>query len=60
MSLRNGPPGLGIHVFPTDADATIQQAAQVGLKCVYRADNLPSILANKQDVLWSRIVLEKA
>ncbi|MEM7561610.1 MAG: class I SAM-dependent methyltransferase [Pseudomonadota bacterium] len=59
ISLRNGPPGLGTHVFPTDATATVQQAQRLGLNCVLCRENLPSILPNKETVTWSRLVLQK-
>ena len=59
-SLRNGPPGLGKRVFPTDAEATTKHAGELGLECRFRKDNLPSILPNKEDVVWSRLVFQKA
>ena len=59
LSLRNGPPGTGTHVFPTNAEQTIRQAKKSGLTCVFRLENLPSILPNKEDVIWARIVLQK-
>lgn len=59
LSLRNGPAGVGTHVFPTDADETIEQASAVGFDCVFRVDGQASVLPNKQDVSWSRIVLER-
>lgn len=59
LSLRNGPPGLGTCVFSTDAENTVQQAKKLGMKCIYQATNLPSFLPNKENVLWSRIVLQK-
>lgn len=58
-SLRNGPPGLGSRVFPTDPDETLAQAGRLGLECVFRKDNLPSFLPNKKDVHWSRLVFQK-
>lgn len=59
MSLRNGPPGMGTHMFPTDAAQTIGQARQCGLECVLRIDNLPSILPGKENVRWARLVFKK-
>lgn len=59
LSLRNGPPGMGTRAFPTRAHHTIQQAQGSGLQCVFRVENLPSILPNKDDVSWARIVLQK-
>ncbi|MEM9174813.1 MAG: class I SAM-dependent methyltransferase [Myxococcota bacterium] len=60
LSLRHGPPGLGTHVFPTDAARTIERARDRGLDCAYRAEGLPSLLPGKEDVSWSRVVLSKA
>ena len=59
VSLRNGPPGLGTHVFPTEAEITVQQAKRLGMGCIFRAENLPSVLPDKEDVVWARIVLQK-
>ena len=59
ISLRNGPPGMGTHVYPTDAMHTIEQARGFGLECVLRRENLPSILDGKENVIWSRLVFQK-
>ncbi len=59
LSLRNGPAGIGTRVFPTDAEQTVRQAARFGMDCVMRIENMPSILPNKEDVTWARIVLQK-
>ncbi len=59
LSLRNGPPGMGTHVFATDAEQTILQAKSVGLKCVMLLKDLPSMFSFKPDVIWSRVVFEK-
>ena len=59
-SLRNGPPGLGLHVFPTDPDETIQHARDAGLECIFRKENLPSHLPNKSTVTWSRLVFVRS
>ena len=59
LSLRNGPPGIGTHVFPTEAEHTVQQARRLGTQCVFRIENLPSILPNKENVIWAHIVLQK-
>ncbi len=59
LSLRNGPAGMGTYVHQTDADYTVKQANEWGLKCVFRLDNQPSILSNKENVKWARLVLQK-
>ncbi|MGP1718066.1 MAG: class I SAM-dependent methyltransferase [Methylophilus sp.] len=60
LSLRNGPAGMGTHVFATDAEQTILQAANAGLKCVMLLKDQPSMFSFKPDVIWSRVVFEKA
>ncbi|WP_309398750.1 class I SAM-dependent methyltransferase [Cerasicoccus maritimus] len=59
LSLRNGPPGLGARVFPTDVRRTIAQAEAHGLRCIFRIENQRSIYRNKPDVRWARVALEK-
>ncbi|MEZ0211032.1 MAG: class I SAM-dependent methyltransferase [Methylophilus sp.] len=59
LSLRNGPAGMGSHVFPTDAEHTIPLAANLGLTCVMRLKDQPSIFSFKPGVTWSRVVFEK-
>ncbi len=59
ISLRNGAPGMGTCVYQTDANHTIKQATEWGLKCVFRLEGQPSILKNKDDVKWARLVLQK-
>lgn len=59
LSLRNGPPGIGTHVFPTETENTLEQAKRQGMECTFLAENLPSILPHKEDVTWTRIVLQK-
>lgn len=59
LSLRNGPAGLGSRVFPTDSARMISDARFGGLECVFRKDDLPSVLPNKEDVRWSRLVFRK-
>lgn len=60
ISLRNGPPGAGTRVFPTDAGRTVRQAETSGLDCVYCSETLPSVLPGKEQVNWTRVVLRKA
>lgn len=59
ISLRNGPAGLGSHVFPTSARLTCDIFGEFGFKCIYLVENQDSILPNKEKVKWSKIVLEK-
>ena len=59
ISLRNGPPGLGTTIYPTDTDKTICLFKQYGFRCLFSASNQDSILPNKEAVKWSRIVLQK-
>lgn len=59
LSLRNGPPGIGTHVYQTDAGHTVKQAKKWGLKCIFRLEDQPSILRNKDDVKWARLVFQK-
>ncbi len=59
ISLRNGPAGLGSRVYPTDTKSTIEQFEKYGFECIFQAQNQPSILPNKENVKWSRIVLQK-
>jgi 2-polyprenyl-3-methyl-5-hydroxy-6-metoxy-1,4-benzoquinol methylase len=57
ISLRNGPAGLGSRVFATDAKKTIRQFETLGFQSLLSITNQNSILANKEDVKWARIVL---
>jgi 2-polyprenyl-3-methyl-5-hydroxy-6-metoxy-1,4-benzoquinol methylase len=59
ISLRNGPPGMGTRVFPTDSKDTINLFKAHGFKCIFKLCNQASILPNKEKVKWTRIVLEK-
>ncbi|MEM7358948.1 MAG: class I SAM-dependent methyltransferase [Pseudomonadota bacterium] len=59
LSLRNGPAGLGLRVFPTDSGTTVESFARHGFDCVLHLKNQESILPNKENVKWSRIVLQK-
>ena len=60
FSLRNGPPGIGTHVYPTDANHTVKQAKQMGLTCIFIEEDQPSILKNKDDVKWARLVFRSS
>ena len=59
LSLRNGPPGLGTCVYPTDFMATLRDSKRAGFECVFVLEGQPSILEGKEDVVWCRLVLEK-
>ncbi|MEM7017350.1 MAG: class I SAM-dependent methyltransferase [Pseudomonadota bacterium] len=59
ISLRNGPAGAGIHVFPTDGKQTATLAEQHGLEVLLHLENQPSIMKNKPDVIWAHMVFRK-
>jgi len=59
ISLRNGPAGVGTRVYPTDSIRTVEQFKKHGFECVLSLQNQSSILRHKENVKWSRIVLQK-
>jgi len=59
LSLRNGPPGVGTHVFPTNSSEIIKSAASCGLKILLHKSNQPSLLKHKESVVWSRLAFQK-
>jgi len=59
VSLRNGPAGVGTHVFPTNSSKTIESAASCGLKTLLAIDNQPSLMKDKENVNWSRLAFQK-
>ena len=59
LSLRNGPAGMGTFVHPTNVHHTIKQFKESGLECVLCLQNQASVMRHKDNVTWSRIVLEK-
>lgn len=59
ISLRNGPPGGGTHLFPTSGPATINLAAEHGLTTALHLPNRPSYFAHKVAVVWTYVVLQK-
>ncbi|KKE84430.1 class I SAM-dependent methyltransferase [Pseudoalteromonas luteoviolacea] len=59
ISLRNGPAGVGTHVFPTSCEELLNLARETGFKTIFQAQNQPSKMPNKQDVIWSRVALRK-
>ena len=59
VTLRNGPAGIGTHVFPTDTRDTIDAAKPKGLKNLLCLENQPSLVKNKPLVIWSKLVFRK-
>ncbi|MCG8381038.1 MAG: class I SAM-dependent methyltransferase [Gammaproteobacteria bacterium] len=59
ISLRNGPAGMGSKVYPTDSKITVESFENHGFECIFHLKNQSSILPNKENVKWSRIVLQK-
>lgn len=59
LSLRNGPAGVGKHVFPTDGKITAALAYKYGLEVALHLTNQPSLMKNKPGVTWTRMVLRK-
>lgn len=59
LSLRHGPAGAGRHVFPTCGQRTIEEADACGLVCIRHLSHQPSLMAGKEGVTWTRLVLEK-
>lgn len=59
LSLRNGPAGVGTHVFPTDAEKTIYSAKFYNLKNLLNESNQPSFIQNKSNVVWSKLVFQR-
>lgn len=59
VSLRNGPAGAGIYVFPTNTDYTIEIAKSYHLSPILKLENQPSLMKHKKSVRWSRLLLQK-
>lgn len=59
ISLRNGPAGIGTRIFTTNSDDTIKQFEKFGFECLFSVSNQDSIISNKKDVKWARVVLQK-
>lgn len=59
ISLRNGPAGIGKHLFPTSNEELISLAQDYGLCTVLSLKNQPSKMKNKPDVIWSKVALQK-
>lgn len=59
LTLRNGPAGAGLHVFPTNGKETITNALEYGLTVLLSLENQPSLMKNKTQVTWTKIVFQK-
>ncbi|CCN49078.1 putative S-adenosyl-L-methionine-dependent methyltransferase [Vibrio nigripulchritudo MADA3029] len=59
ISLRNGPAGMGQHVFPTSDEELLQYVEEFDLQVVLHLQNQPSKIPNKAEVIWSRMALKK-
>lgn len=59
VSLRNGPAVAGTHVFSTDGKRTIRQAKNLGQQTRLLLENQPSLMKNKENVYWTRLVFQK-
>ncbi|TGL62917.1 class I SAM-dependent methyltransferase [Leptospira sarikeiensis] len=60
LSLRNGPAGVGTQVFSTDSNRTVELASKFGLLNLLLLENQPSLMKNKKEVTWSRLVFQKS
>ncbi|MEM6725161.1 MAG: class I SAM-dependent methyltransferase [Bacteroidota bacterium] len=59
VSLRHGPAGAGPHVFPIDVAMLLEAAQGIGLLVSLILRDQASLLPNKPDVRWTRLVLQK-
>lgn len=59
VSLRHGPAGSGTHIFPTNGEETIKWAEFYGLSKLLCLRNQPSLMKNKENVTWTRLVFTK-
>lgn len=59
LTLRNGPAGAGTHVFPTDGKQIVKEAAHYGLATLLFLENQPSLMKNKEQVTWTKLVFQK-
>lgn len=58
-SLRNGPAGVGKHVFPTNSDEMNVYAKRLGFEVLLHLKGQPSKMKNKTKVVWDRVALRK-
>ncbi len=59
LSLRNGPAGAGKHIFPTELRQVEISAKRNGLIPIFNSKNQPSLMPNKPQVIWDKLVLKK-
>lgn len=59
LGLRHGPPGAGTHYFPSGVAETVALAATANLAVELCLEDQPSLLPNKTDVTWTRLVFRK-
>lgn len=59
VSLRNGPAGVGSHVFPTHLPSLLSTAQKASLTPLLVLENQASLMTGKKQVTWSRLVLKK-
>lgn len=59
LSLRQGPAGVGTHVFPTSGRRTIECANARGLTTLVHLQNQPSLMSFKKEVSWTRLAFAK-
>ncbi len=60
LSLRNGPPGAGMHSFPTDHKRTIALAEHNGFQLESANTDQPSLVTGKPGVTWSKLAFKKS
>lgn len=59
LTLRNGPAGMGTHIFPTNGAQTLVAGAQCGFKPALFLENESSLMPGKDEVKWTKLVLIK-
>ena len=59
LSLRNGPPGIGVHSFPTSVEQCTKLARVHGFDILQQLVDQPGLLPGKGRVTWSRLVLQR-
>jgi len=59
LALRHGPPGVGVHYFPSNVDEALHTAATVGFSALRKLENQASVIPGKDDVTWTRLAFRK-
>lgn len=59
LALRHGPPGVGVHYFPSDVGETIDTAVSIGFTTLRKLENQASVISGKADVTWTRLAFRK-